>query len=73
MSDHPRTRLNNWAAQTGKTVVYEDQFAGTQHAPVWTSKVYVNGQLWGRGQGGRKDEARENAARQALTSVPGSG
>ncbi|THU91571.1 hypothetical protein K435DRAFT_863301 [Dendrothele bispora CBS 962.96] len=57
------------AQSLGGTPVYVDASSGPQHAPTWTSTVYINNQQYGFGSGASRGAARENAARQALQAI----
>ncbi len=35
-----RTKLNNWCAQAGKVITYNDVPSGPQHSQTWSSTVY---------------------------------
>ncbi|THU91577.1 hypothetical protein K435DRAFT_863310 [Dendrothele bispora CBS 962.96] len=69
MSEHFRNQLNNAAQSRGVQPVYSDSFTGTNHAPIWTSTVSMNGMQYGAGTGTSKGAARENAAREALQTL----
>ncbi|KAF9260150.1 hypothetical protein L218DRAFT_1003071 [Marasmius fiardii PR-910] len=61
-----RNGLNNYAQATGANVEYQVSATGPQHAPVWTSRVFVNGAYCGTGEGRTMSASREGAAHQAL-------
>ncbi|KAJ7897326.1 hypothetical protein B0H14DRAFT_2677825 [Mycena olivaceomarginata] len=69
MSEHYRTGLNNVAQQRGWTISYEATSTGAQDRPQWTSKVYLNNIEYGRGSGGNKGSAKEQAAKSALIAL----
>ncbi|KAJ7361274.1 hypothetical protein B0H14DRAFT_2677865 [Mycena olivaceomarginata] len=69
MSEHYRTWLNNVAQQWGYTIAYEATSTGPQHRPQWTSKVYLNNIENGRGSGGSRGSAKEQAAKSALIAL----
>ncbi|KAF8907159.1 hypothetical protein CPB85DRAFT_1436707 [Mucidula mucida] len=69
MPDQPpdyRTKLNNWCAQAGKVITYNDVPSGPQHSQTWSSTVYVDNVATGAGVGPAKGAAREMAAHSAL-------
>ena len=43
---------------------------GSDHAPTFRSKVYVNEQVYGEGMGKNKKEAEKQAADDALSKLP---
>lgn len=51
--------------------VYSDgaEGEGTKTTPVWVVKVFVDGQCLGRGKGGTKKGARNEAAKEGLVGL----
>lgn len=45
------------------------QLGGTDHAPEFLSKVYVDGKFYGEGKGGSKKSAEKHAAENALSKL----
>ncbi|OCH86111.1 hypothetical protein OBBRIDRAFT_738643 [Obba rivulosa] len=67
-----RMQLNNTLQRLGwstDSLQWSDQSSGPRHAPFWTSYVYINGTLYGQGQGANKDTSREAAAAQAYRTL----
>ncbi|KAF7326434.1 C6 finger domain [Mycena sanguinolenta] len=66
---HYRGRLNNTAQAYGWVVSYETSWSGPQVNPWWTAIAYVNNIEYGRGYGGSKESARENASKEVLLTL----
>ncbi|KAK7441998.1 hypothetical protein VKT23_016276 [Stygiomarasmius scandens] len=64
-----RQRLDSWAQSNGVTPVYNERASGPANVPVWICYLRINNTEYGRGQGRKRAEARENAARQACGVV----
>jgi len=46
-----------------------EQLGGTDHAPEFHSRVYVDGVLYGEGRGSRKKKAEKQAAEDAISKL----
>ncbi|ESK84967.1 hypothetical protein Moror_9219 [Moniliophthora roreri MCA 2997] len=67
---HNKMHLNNYCQGAGIKVDWDTKpTSGTQHSPVWSSKVYLNNVCYGRGQAGTKHGAEEEAAGEALDTL----
>ncbi|KAF9270811.1 hypothetical protein L218DRAFT_952883 [Marasmius fiardii PR-910] len=66
---HYRNRLNKYAQATGANVEYQESSTGPAQAPVWTSRVFVNGVHHGTGEGSTVNASREEAALVALNRL----
>ncbi|KAF9017439.1 hypothetical protein BDZ89DRAFT_1074824 [Hymenopellis radicata] len=64
-----RNALNNWGAQTGRSISYSQPVAsGAQHGQSWSITVYVDNVEAGRGVGTTVAAAKEMAAYNALVA-----
>jgi ribonuclease-3 len=67
-----KNRFQEWVQAQGITIPpkYKTERAGgTDHAPLFRSKVYVNDQEYGEGMGKNKKEAEKQAAEDALSKL----
>ncbi|MGQ4506535.1 ribonuclease III [Dermabacteraceae bacterium CCM 9519] len=64
-----KTRLQEISAASGRELRYEVESDGPDHARVFTSKVFLGGELCGTGTGGSKKAAQQAAAADAVTSL----
>jgi ribonuclease III len=70
-SDNYKSQFQAWALATiGENPTYETiHAAGPDHAKVFTAIVQVKQQIYGQGQGRRKQEAEKAAAKDALNRL----
>ncbi|KAF7366754.1 hypothetical protein MSAN_00933600 [Mycena sanguinolenta] len=61
--------LNNVAQRFRWFVTSESSWTGPQDNPTWTVVAYVNNVEYGRGSGGSKGSARENASKEVLLTL----
>ncbi|KAH9486480.1 Ribonuclease 3 [Psilocybe cubensis] len=61
--------VNQTAAQKGLQVTYAADQVGPSHQPTWTVKCFINGVEYGRGIGKSQKIAKEEAAKQAWTTM----
>ncbi len=66
----PKTRLQHYAQEhLGATPRYHDAARGTAKAPLFSSRVEVNGATLGSGTGSSKRSSQQEAARDALRTL----
>jgi len=73
MSDY-RMQLNNYVQRVYKThtvISWDNEQLGPEHDSNWKSVVKINHTTYGTGTARLLDNAREEAARQALISLRG--
>ncbi|KAK1219489.1 hypothetical protein PQX77_017803, partial [Marasmius sp. AFHP31] len=64
-----RDTLNNKIQRIGSTLVYDNSASGPQQSLIWNSNVFINGFMYGTGEGTTKAEAQERAAAAALVLI----
>ncbi|KDQ62347.1 hypothetical protein JAAARDRAFT_189680 [Jaapia argillacea MUCL 33604] len=66
-----RTVLHNLLQETGDqgNLTWEDEQSGPQHQPEWKSKALVGDVEYGEATGANKNQARENAAGEAVKAI----
>jgi ribonuclease III len=67
-----KNRLQEFAQANGVTIppnYVTAKLAGPDHAPDFLAKVYINGKLYGQGQGKSKKAAEKQAAENALAQL----
>ena len=68
----PKTRLQHYAQEhLAATPVYRESSRGTPQRPAFKSRVTVNGEILGKGEGASKKAAQQAAAEAALLSIAG--
>lgn len=71
-SHHWKTRLQEWVQQSGPArIEYLVKQEGSDHKPVFTATVVVDGRAIGVGSGGNKKEAEQAAARVGYERLAG--
>ena len=66
----PRSNLQEALAQEGRTVTFEFERRGPDHAAVYTATATVDGEVISTGSGASKKSAAIDAAREALSNGP---
>jgi ribonuclease-3 len=68
-----KNRFQEWVQAQGITIPPKyktERMGGSDHAPIFRSKVYVNEQEYGEGMGKNKKESEKQAADDALSKLP---